>query len=102
MIVSCPDLRHAAYDIKGETIMAFKTIMTGVAAVALAVTPTLATAQNAVPATATQPAVEEVEGSELRGRFGGSAFTIILLIAGLILLALTAEKFAEDDQRTSP
>ena len=102
MIVSCPDLRHAAYGIQGETIMAFKTIMTGVAAVALAVTPTLATAQNAVPATVTQPAVEEVEGSELRGRFGGNAFTIILLIAGAILLALTAEKFLEDDQRVSP
>lgn len=79
--------------------MPFKSLVTCIAAVALTVTPTLATAQIAVPATAAQPAVEEVDGSELRGLRRGNTLTLLLLVAAAILLAFIAVNLAEDDDR---
>ncbi|HEY0042994.1 MAG TPA: hypothetical protein VGB62_00460 [Allosphingosinicella sp.] len=75
--------------------MSFKGLLTATTAVAMMVTPTLAAAQSAEVA----PATESVdEGSELRGGF------IIPLIAvvAIILGVLAAVNDDDDDLPTSP
>lgn len=71
-----------------------KNILTGVAAVALTVSPTVAAAQAAAP-TQLAPAEEAVEGSELRGGFIIPLLAIVAIILGI--LAATGELEGDDE-----
>lgn len=78
--------------------MAFKFIISGIAAVALSVTPTLAAAQTALPTTEVQPAAENAEGSELRRH--GLLIPAAILIA--IILAVILLAGDDEDSPASP
>ena len=60
--------------------MVFKKVVTAASAVALMAAPTVAAAQTAAPA----PASETVEGSELRGGFIIPLIAIVAIILGIL------------------
>lgn len=87
--------------------MALKLMMTGVTALALAVTPALAEAQTIAPselAPANEPASENVRGSELRGSWRDNAAGVIAIIGfGVVLYFLIDGLLLDDDDdRVSP
>jgi hypothetical protein len=70
--------------------VAFKKLIAAAASVALLTAPTMAVAQRAAPAPATQaiaPADETVEGSELRGGFVIPLIALIAVILGICVAA---------------
>lgn len=78
--------------------MAFRSLLTGIAAAALAVSPTIATAQTAMP-TQIAPAMENVEAdSELRRTGFLIPFAAIVLIIVVILLVTKDD----DEEPVSP
>ena len=85
--------------------MAFKRIFAAAASVALITAPTMATAQQAAPATAAPagaPADETVnEGSELRGGFVIPLIAIIAIILGLCVATDICGN-GDNDLPTSP
>ena len=84
--------------------MHVKSIVTGIAAVVLTVTPTLATAQTAAPAHIA-PADESVEGSELRDNFDDNLATIVTLLGvGLVTYLILRKllKKDKDDRNVGP
>jgi hypothetical protein len=88
---------------KGEAEVVFKGIMAAATAVALVAAPTVASAQAAAkPVAATQvaPAVEDVDGSELRGRRGG--FIIPLIAVVLVILAIIIIVKDDDESPVTP
>lgn len=83
--------------------MALRSMMTGVAALALAVTPALGAAQTTAP-TQLAPASEDVRGSELRGNFREDLTTLIVIIGSIAILYLLLEElvFEDDESKVSP
>ncbi len=78
--------------------MAFKSLLTGIAAAALAVSPTMATAQTAVP-TQIAPALETVEAdSQLRRTGFLIPFAAVVLVLVIILLVTKDD----DEEPVSP
>ncbi len=78
--------------------MAFKSLLTGIAAAALAVSPTMATAQTAVP-TQIAPALETVEAdSQLRRTGFLIPFAAVVLVLVIILLVTQDD----DEEPVSP
>lgn len=77
--------------------MALKSLLTGIAAAALAVSPTMATAQTAVP-TQIAPALETVEAdSQLRRTGFLIPFAAVVIVLVIILLVTK-----DDEERVSP
>ncbi len=77
--------------------MAFKSLLTGIAAAALAISPTVATAQAAIP-TQIAPTAETVEAdSQLRRTGFLIPFAAIVLVLVIILLVTK-----DDDEPVSP
>ena len=82
--------------------MIYRSMMTGVAAAALALSPTMAAAQSA-QAAEVSPAMEGVEGSELRGR-GENGFVIaaVLAVIAALIIAAFIKVIDDDESRVSP
>ncbi len=77
--------------------MAFKSLLTGIAAATLAISPTVATAQAAVP-TPIAPTAETVEAdSQLRRTGFLIPFAAIVIVLVIILLVTK-----DDEERVSP
>lgn len=83
-------------------MMALKLMMTGVAALALAVTPALAAAQTSAPselAPTTEPATENLRGSELQGSLRDNLAGVLVIIGfGLVLYLVIDGLFLDDDE----
>jgi type IV secretory pathway VirB2 component (pilin) len=82
--------------------MRFKSIITGLAAVAMMATPTISAAQ-AGAGSVVVPAEETVEGSELRGGMRGNVAAILALlgvagVAYLVIKALLEDKDALEEE----
>lgn len=75
----------------------FRKIAAAAAALALAVSPTVAAAQSAAPAEVA-PAAESVEGEELRGGFILPLAVIVAIVIAVLLLT----KGDEEDMPVSP
>ena len=80
-----------------------KKLLTGIAATALTISPTVATAQSATRApTQLAPAEEIVDGEELRGqRRGGFILPLLAIVAILVaLIATDVIEFGNDNPRS--
>lgn len=82
-------------------------MMTGVAALALTLTPASAGAQTSAPsqlAPANEPASENPEGSELRGNLRDNAVGVLVIIGFGAVLYFVIKGLLEDDDdsRVSP
>jgi len=83
-------------------MMALKLMITGAAALALAVSPTLAGAQASAPselAPASEPAIENVEGSELRGKLRDNLVGVFAILGVGLVFYLIIKGYLDDDER---
>ena len=83
--------------------MRFRKIFAVIAAAGMTITPTVASAANAAPATAVTPASETVDGSNQQQIYGAS---ILLQVGVLVVLAIIAyfaiDKLGGSDKPSSP
>lgn len=81
--------------------MALRTAVIVLASTALMITPAVATAQNSLPISASQPTAEQAEGSKLRSR--GFIIPLSILVAIVLsIVLLTAANDESKDSRASP